>query len=217
MPPLCHDVTTAGLTAIPTLTPTTTIAPTAAPTYKTLSPTEATFPGICDDAAAVLNPRVASASFVDETVWIPRGVPSVAEFAEVAGGLSAYAFSYEPELAVSADVSARGLAARPSLSRGGAGFAGTDLSMPATCAKHTLAADLTAPLRDAGPAGLSRPRSKRRSFLHYRTSTDDPSALLKPHLLGCFEDPAVGAPHAVREAGNGRDVGAGAATTSPSC
>ena len=58
-------------------------------------------------ATAVLNPRVASASFVDETVWIPRGVPSVAEFAEVAGGLSAYAFSYEPELVVDVDVAAR--------------------------------------------------------------------------------------------------------------
>ena len=113
MPPLCHNVTTAGLTGIPTTAPTgsqaptTTFAPSSAPTpLATPSPTKAVFPGICDDATAtaVLNPRVASASFVDETVWIPRGVPSVAEFAEVAGGLSAYAFSHEPELVVSADV-----------------------------------------------------------------------------------------------------------------
>ena len=117
MPPLCHNVTTAGLTAIPTTAPTgsqaptKTFAPSSAPTpLATPSPTKAVFPGICDDAAAVLNPRVASASFADETVWIPRGVPSVAEFVEVSGALSAYAFSHEPELAVSADVAARGLA-----------------------------------------------------------------------------------------------------------
>ena len=77
MPPLCHNVTTAGLTGIPTTAPTgsqaptTTFAPSSAPTpLATPSPTKAVFPGICDDAAAVLNPRVASASFVDETVWI---------------------------------------------------------------------------------------------------------------------------------------------------
>ena len=149
MPPLCHNVTTAGLTGIPTLAPTTTSAPTAtlapswAPTpLATPSPTKAVFPGICDDAAAVLNPRVASASFVDETVWIPRGVPSVAEFAEVAGALSAYAFSREPELTVSADVSARGLAlhgpSKLSFAVGAGLRLGQTESMPETCAKHTL-------------------------------------------------------------------------------
>ena len=136
MPPLCHDVTTAGLTDIPTLTPTATIAPTAAPTYKTLSPTEATFPGICDDAAAVLNPRVESASFADEAAWIPRGVPSVAEFAEVAGGLSAYAFSYEPELAVSADVSARGLALHGPSKLSFAAGAGLRRARPSLCPRR---------------------------------------------------------------------------------
>ena len=95
MPPLCHNVTTAGLTGIPTTAPTgsqaptTTFAPSWAPTpLATPSPTRQSSREYDDDATttAVLNPRVASASFVDETVWIPRGVPSVAEFAEVSGG-----------------------------------------------------------------------------------------------------------------------------------
>ena len=206
MPPLCHDVTTAGLTAIPTLAPTATIAPTAAPTYKTLSPTEATFPGICDDAAAVLNPRVASASFADEAVWIPRGTPSVAEFVEVAGGLSAYAFSYEPELAVSADVSARGLAlhgpSKLSFAAGAGLRLGQTESMPATCPKHTLdtlvqttAAPSVTPAPTHLPTSPPTASPSANRFSTICASTDDTSALLKPHLASAsFEDPAVWMP-----------------------
>ena len=144
MPPLCHDVTTAGLTAIPTLpTPTTTTS--RLQQRRRLwrnAESDRNLREYATTPTAVLNPRVASASFVDETAWIPRGAPSVAEFVEVAGGLSAYAFSYEPELVVGADVSARGLAlhgpSKLSFAAGAGLRLGQTESMPATCASCTL-------------------------------------------------------------------------------
>ena len=139
----------------------------------------------------MLNPRVASASFVDETMWIPRGVPSVAEFVEVPGGLSAYAFSYEPELVVSADVAARGLALHGPSKLSFAADSGLRLgqteSMPATCAKHSLAELVQAPAMapttaapSTTPAPTHLPTSSPTASPSAEACAD--SAFLKPHL-----------------------------------
>ena len=127
-------------------------------------------------AASGISSSLPSASFVDETVWIPRGAPSLAEFAEVSGALSAYAFSYEPELVVDSSVAARGLALHGPSKLAFAAGSGVRLaqteSMPATCPKHSLTGLVQAP--SLAPTGRSASPALRARSCRCASSTARP-------------------------------------------
>ncbi len=60
----------------------------------------------------VLDPRVASGVFGNIAAWIPRGVPTIDEYAEISGALAEQEYGFEPELQISssADATALGVA-----------------------------------------------------------------------------------------------------------
>ena len=141
----------------------------------------------------MLNPRVASASFADETAWIPRGVPSFAEFAEVAGGSR---LTRSPTSRSSSSVPMlpraawRCTARRSCHLQRAPGFA---WARPSPCRRRvrsialdTLVQTTAAPSVTPAPTHLpTSPPTASPSANRFSTicaSTDDPSALLKPHL-----------------------------------
>ena len=74
------------------------------------------FWGLCGESdVKVLDPRVASGVFGNIAAWIPRGVPTIDKYAEISGALSAQEYGFEPELLISSDVTALGVALHLSL------------------------------------------------------------------------------------------------------
>ena len=164
MPALCSDITADTLTQVPSASPTASPAPTMTPaptpTYpETLSPTEETFPGVCaggDDESILMDPRLATGTFANAGVWMPRKVPTLHEYMEISGALSAHAFGVdEPELLIASSATALGVVLHgPSRL---AFAAGEDLQLGQTDGMPKLCASYTGSLTSPAPTASSAP------------------------------------------------------------
>ena len=180
MPSLCSGVTADTLTQEPSMSPTSSSAPTATsvptptPTYpETQSPTEEAFLGVCaGDESIMVDPRLATGTFSNAGVWMPRKVPTLHEYVKISGALSAHAYGVESQLLIASSASALGVVLHgPSQLEFAAG-AGLQLgqtgAMPMLCASYSTdsltpapsALPTTSPLPTASSAPTQQPTSE---------------------------------------------------------